>query len=574
MVKNANTNGEKERKACGLYLRVSTERQAQVKEGSLDTQLGTLKKFCEIKSSHGTEEWVVAEVYREEGKSGKNTDRPEYQRMIQDIRQGKLNVILCTKIDRIHRSLMDFYRLHELLEKHNVAFVSLNENWDTSAPMGRFGLKLTLAVAELEREQTSQRTREKLAWRAEEGLWNGGQVLGYDIDPDNKGILKVNSTEAKIVREIFETYLKIGSFRRTTQTINAKGYRSKAYQSRRGHIHGNRKFVKSGIIHVLTNSLYIGKITHKGETFPARHEPLIDEKLWGAVNARVKTNRVVRATPREQKSHCFLLEGLARCGVCGAYLTPSYSSGRSDVYFYYTCTSAHNGADECSLKRVCAPALEELVAERLRIMGRDEIFLKQILDESDLTAKGETAIIEDQRAMQQRALAPIEQEIANIVRFIAQGKVSEALALELERLEVQKAQIEGELERIDLEGREVANRALNARAIQEGLGLFEEIWEHATSEERKELMRFYVYKVIFTPMEVKMGLYTRPIFTEHIASTVTGNHNGPGAVRGINWLPGQDSNLGHGDYRSPLRFRKAWTISSPSRWNRVQVAGA
>jgi len=538
MVKNANTNGEKERKACGLYLRVSTERQAQVKEGSLDTQLGTLKKFCEIKSSHGTEEWVVVEVYREEGKSGKNTDRPEYQRMIQDIRHGKLNVILCTKIDRIHRSLMDFYRLHELLEKHNVAFVSLNENWDTSAPMGRFGLKLTLAVAELEREQTSQRTREKLAWRAEEGLWNGGQVLGYDIDPDNKGVLKVNPVETKIVREIFETYLKLGSFRQTAQAINAKGYRSKAYESRRGHVRGNRKLTKSGVIHILTNPVYIGKVSFKGEVFPAKHEPIIDETLWNAVSARAAANRVVRSKPRAQKNHCFLLEGLARCGVCGAYLTPSYSSGRSEVYFYYTCTSAHNGADECRLKRVCAPALEELVAERLRMMGRDEMFLQQILDESDATTKGEMAIIEDQRALQQRALAPIEQQIQNIVHFIAQGKSSAALAQELEQLEIQKAQIESELERIDLEAREITNRALNVRAIQEGLGLFEEIWEHAAPEERKDLMRFYVYKVIFTPTEVKMGLYTRPIFTERVEATAPGNHKGPGAVDRPNWLPG------------------------------------
>lgn len=222
-------------------------------------------------------------------------------------------------------------------------------------------------------------------------------------------------------------------------------------------------------------------------------------------------------------------------GVCGAYLTPSYSSGRSEVYFYYTCTSGHNGADECSLKRVSAPALENLIAERLKMMGQDEAFLKQILDESDLTAEGEMAIIEDQRAMQKRALAPIEQQIQNIVTFIAQGKTSEALARELERIEVQKAQIEAELERIDLEAREIANRALNARAIQEGLGLFEEIWENVTPEARKELMRLYVYKVIFTPTEVKMGLHTRPIFAEGVAST-PGNHEGLGAVEGINWL--------------------------------------
>ena len=144
-----NDKNSKEKKACGLYLRVSTDRQASIKEGSLDTQLSTLTKYTEIKTSNSDEEWYVAEVYREEGKSGKNIDRPEYQHMLKDIKSGKLNVLLCTKIDRVHRSLMDFYNLHELMEAHNITFVSLSENWDTSTPMGRFGLKLTLAVAEL-----------------------------------------------------------------------------------------------------------------------------------------------------------------------------------------------------------------------------------------------------------------------------------------------------------------------------------------------------------------------------------------------------------------------------------------
>ena len=92
------------RKACGLYLRVSTDMQALVKEGSLDTQQSTLTKYAEIKTSNSDEEWYVAEVYREEGRSGKNTDRPEYQRMLKDIKDGKLDVLLCTKIDRVHRS--------------------------------------------------------------------------------------------------------------------------------------------------------------------------------------------------------------------------------------------------------------------------------------------------------------------------------------------------------------------------------------------------------------------------------------------------------------------------------------
>jgi len=110
----------KKRKACGLYLRVSTEQQASIKEGSLDTQLSSLTKYIEIKTSNSDEEWYIAQVYREEGRSGKNTDRPEYQKMLKDIKRGKLDVLLCTKIDRVHRSLVDFYKLHELMETHDI----------------------------------------------------------------------------------------------------------------------------------------------------------------------------------------------------------------------------------------------------------------------------------------------------------------------------------------------------------------------------------------------------------------------------------------------------------------------
>ncbi|MFH1423186.1 MAG: recombinase family protein [Planctomycetota bacterium] len=439
-MKQENKNDEvlKIRRACGLYLRVSTERQALIKEGSLDTQQSTLTKYTEIKTSNSNEEWYVAEIYREEGKSGKNTDRPEYQKMLKDIKSGKLNVLLCTKIDRIHRSLMDFYKLHELLETHNVTFVSLGENWDTSTPMGRFGLKLTLAVAELEREQTSQRTKDKLRWRSEQGLWNGGQVLGYDVDPDEKGVLKINPQEAKIILLIFETYRELRSFRQTSQKMNQSGYRTKAYQSRRGHIHGNRKFTKNAIAHVLQNPVYIGKVSHKGDVFEGRQKPIIDEKLWKDANDHMASNRVIRRKPRPQKMHTFLLEGLLRCGWCGGYLTPTYSGGRSDTYFYYQCTSINNGADECKMRRVSAEALEDAIARRLTEMGKDKNLINDILVEANSNSEKECKILEERKELQKKALAPIEQEIKNIVKFIAQGKSSVALAAELELLYIQK----------------------------------------------------------------------------------------------------------------------------------------
>ena len=528
----------KKRKACGLYLRVSTEQQASTKEGSLDTQLSTLTKYTEIKTSNTDEEWYIAQVYREEGRSGKNTDRPEYQRMLKDIKRGKLDVLLCTKIDRVHRSLVDFYKLHELMETHDITFVSLSENWDTSTPMGRFGLKLTLAVAELEREQTSQRTKEKMRWRAQEGLWNGGQVLGYDLDPDEKGVLKINPQEAKIIQQIFETYRDLRSFRRTAIKINKMGFRTKSYVSRRGHVHGSRKFSRVTIILILQNPVYLGKITHKGDVFEGRHEAIIDADLWNDVNDHIAVNRVAKAKARIQKMHTFLLTGLLRCGWCGSFMTPSYSSGRNgDYYFYYLCTSLNNGAEECKMKRVCAEALENAVARRLIEMGKDDRLLRDILEEADCSSKKEREILEECLALQRRALAPIEQEINNIVKFIAQGKSTPALAGELERLELQKKQINGEIEKIEMEVQEVKNKTLNAGFIKEGLTFFELAWQIADPKQKKDLLHLYVHRVIWAPDKIKMALFMRPV-SELMISSKDVNRNGVGAVDCIDWLPG------------------------------------
>ncbi|MBI5901922.1 MAG: recombinase zinc beta ribbon domain-containing protein, partial [Deltaproteobacteria bacterium] len=240
-----------------------------------------------------------------------------------------------------------------------------------------------------------------------------------------------------------------------------------------------------------------------------------------------------------------LLEGLVRCGGCGSYLTPTYSGGRKGHYFYYQCTKIANGADECKMKRVSAEALEEVIAKRLVDMSKDEGLLREILDEADATSRKERKILEERRNIQKRALAPIEQEIQNIVKFIAQGKGSPALAWELERLEIQKKEIEGEMERITLEAQELKNRTINAEIVAEGLGFFERAWQAATPKQRKDLMRLHIHRIIWTPDKIKMGLYMRPTSEMYIKPTAV-NHLGDFAVDSMNWLPGRDSNPRHG----------------------------
>ena len=186
-------------KRGGLYSRVSTMDQADVKAGSLDTQMDLLADAVTFRGRSGEEGWRVVARYREEARSGKDTNRPEYQKMLMDVRAGRLDVILCTKFDRLSRSVRDFLDFQEILRAHDVAFVSIAEQLDTTGPMGEFALLVILGVAQLERRQISDRTREKAQWRASKGLRNGGHLLGYDLDENTPGVLTVNEEEKKLV---------------------------------------------------------------------------------------------------------------------------------------------------------------------------------------------------------------------------------------------------------------------------------------------------------------------------------------------------------------------------------------
>ena len=325
-------------KKCGIYARVSTIDQAVVKDGSLDTQLELLEDAVNLKGRSGAEPWKVVARYREEGKSGANTDRPQYQKMLADIASGKIDTVVCTKIDRITRSLEDFSTLQEILDRREAKFVSLSESLDTSTAVGRAVMKIILVFAEMEREQTSERTKQTLQARAKKGYSNGGQTLGYDVDEDNPGIPIINEVEKQLVLLIFEIFLKEQAYRRTAIILNEKGYRTKSYVSRRGTVHNGKPFATMAVKRIVTNPSYVGKNTYKGEIMEGRHQPIVTMETWERAQAIADGKK--GASKRAETLHVFELKSLVRCGECGSFMTPYYGLGKlGKAYFYYACTN-------------------------------------------------------------------------------------------------------------------------------------------------------------------------------------------------------------------------------------------
>ena len=373
------------KRLCGLYIRVSTLRQADVVDGSLDAQESRLKAYVDYENSKGDGAWQIAGVYREEGRSGKDLNRPEFQRMLRDIRNGKIDTVIVYKIDRLTRSLRDFSVLWEKFQnKGGVEVISLNEKFDTTSAIGRAMLHIVLVFAQLEREQTAERTAATMQYRAEQGLWNGGRTIGYDLDPDDKGTLKVNREQALIVKKAFELCIETGSAGKTQKALNDLGYRVPRYESRRGKVHGGKLFNKQVVIKMLQNPVYRGQITWNEKLYDGKHKAIIDKKGFTKVQEILARNRKTRSNRKIPSIHTYLLQGILTCGKCGSIMTPKSGIGRSSRYYYYQCTkNTHVGNDGCDAKYVPAEPIENFVVERVKELTTDAAEIDKMVQKAN-----------------------------------------------------------------------------------------------------------------------------------------------------------------------------------------------
>src|SRR5262245_9597941 len=218
---------------CAVYTRKSTEEGLEQEFNSLDAQREAALAYIASQRHDG---WLASSArYDDGGYTGANLERPALQRLLADLAAGHIDVVLVHKVDRLSRSLLDFARLMEIFDKHQVAFVAVTQHFNSATSMGRLVLNILLSFAQFERELIAERTRDKIAAARRKGKWAGGHpVLGYDVDP--RGFkLVVNPAEAERVRAIFQLYLQEKSLRAVVNALHQRGWRTKQWTTRKGH---------------------------------------------------------------------------------------------------------------------------------------------------------------------------------------------------------------------------------------------------------------------------------------------------------------------------------------------------
>jgi site-specific DNA recombinase len=263
---------------CAIYTRKSTEEGLDQSFNTLDAQRDAAEAYI---ASQRHEGWIaLPEKYDDGGYTGANMDRPALKRLLEDVRQGIVNCIVVYKVDRLTRSLLDFARIVEVLDKHGASFVSVTQQFNTTNSLGRLTLNILLSFAQFEREMIAERTKDKMGAARRRGKWIGGNlVLGYDVTPQG-GSLVINSSEAQRVREIFALYLEYRSLISVVQELERRGWRTKAWATKTGRNAGGKNFTKNRLYNLLTNIIYTGRVEFGGQVYEGEHERIVDDETW------------------------------------------------------------------------------------------------------------------------------------------------------------------------------------------------------------------------------------------------------------------------------------------------------
>lgn len=342
---------------CAIYTRKSTEDGLEQEYNSLDAQYDACAAYALSQRHEG---WtLISERYDDGGFSGGNMVRPGLNKLLADVGAGKVDIILLYKIDRLTRSLSDFARIVDVLDKAGASFVSITQSFNTTTSMGRLTLNMLLSFAQFEREVTGERIRDKIAASKRKGIWMGGPVpLGYDVIERK---LVPNATEAQTVRHIMGRYLALGSVKALVDELARDGYRTKVQIRTSTGNKGGCPFRRGTLYHLLSNRVYVGEIVHKGVGYPGEHEPIVPTELWDQVQQALAA-RGQGGTSKHGTKHPSLLAKLVRDGE-GRLMTPSHTSkGNRRFRYYVTRPDEVEGARAW---RVNAHDLERIVCAEL-----------------------------------------------------------------------------------------------------------------------------------------------------------------------------------------------------------------
>jgi site-specific DNA recombinase len=500
---------------CAIYTRKSSDEGLQQEFNSLDAQREAAEAYIASQKAEGW--FCLPHRYDDGGFTGGNMERPALQRLLADIEAGKIDCVVVYKVDRLSRSLMDFARIVEVFERHNVSFVSVTQHFNTTNSMGRLTLNILLSFAQFEREIIGERIRDKIAASRKKGKWTGGTpILGYDVDRSNGSPrLVVSAAEASHVRQIFDLYLELGSLLPVVAELERRGWRNKAWTTRDGRRRGGLPFDKCRVHKLLTNVLYVGKVKHKREVYAGEHEAIVPGDVFHRVQQQLLRNGRNGAAEGRNR-HGALLRGLLYCKACDRAMSHTFTTRANRRYRYYTCTNAvKRGRAACPGRSLPAAEVERAVVDQIRCLGEDPAVLRDTLAEVRKRADSTIERLVGERREIERALARLHADI----RRTAAGNAGAATAPRIAELNERVRDAESRVAETDANLAELRKELVREEDVAAGLADFDDVWKSLSPREQIRLLRLLISRVEYDAADSSIEIAFHPTGIKSLAGS-------------------------------------------------------
>ncbi len=478
-------------------------------------------------------------IYEDEGFSGKNIERPKFQAMLRDAKDKKFDILICYRLDRVSRNIADFAALIQELEKYNISFISVSEQFDTSTPMGRAMMYIASVFAQLERETIAERIKDNMLELAKTGRWLGGRTpTGFESTPitiyDNElnerkmFMLTPVKEELKLVKLLFDLYLEKKSLSQVVKYLLSHNIKTRM----------DNDWTKTNVASILNNPVYVkateevfeylqkkgietigtpdgvhGILSYnkrKGKSGPyrdfkewvcsiAKHKGIIESEDWLKVQKILEKN--ISKAPRLGKTHTALLTGIMKCGKCGSRMKIAYGSLNKETgnrHYYYVCSLKRgSGCTRCDNKNARGDMVEKLLINKLKEMTINEgVFIKELKKQQQELYNKDT--INSQIDEVKKQIAIKESSAENLLKSISltqDPNTSQILVNKLEELSKEKADLENKLNEYKKMEEKNEEDIENLDAIIYSLRNFKSLIDISNVEEKRLLISTLVDKI-------------------------------------------------------------------------------
>ena len=497
---------------CFIYARVSTDEQAAGQYSSIDSQIDICKHYIEIQKE---KDWKFIHAYTDPGFSGKDLERPGIQNLISDIKTGKVDVAIVYKIERLVRSIKDFYSLWDLFEAHNVTFVSATQQFDTSNAMGKLMLNILLSFAQFERENTSEKTRDKMKQRARLGKWHGGWLpFGYDYNKETKKLF-INKIESQAIKKVFNLFIDGRKPSEIANLLNARGIRTKTrtITTKNGNTKniGENRINEDFIKKIIAHPIYKGYVKFDDEEFKGEHQAILSINMWDRANKLLKPVNP-RKIEYSKDTHIHLLKGLAKCGECDTLLTP-YPAGKKDKngipYLYYACGKVVDDGKNsaCRVRALPARDFEEIIKKCLIDLGQNKALIESSIKNATQFNKKRIKPLQDETNKTDNLLAKTTAQVNRLIKIMkSEDMVGKEISEEYKTLLKEKGILETQKEKLLLDIERCKQDMLDTEMIKKTLLSFDKIINSLPPEDQKELFQLLIKEIIvwgFDPSKEK-----------------------------------------------------------------------